>query len=82
MLANLWEQHKCKKTKEVYVNEPNTIPGSLSFYMFKPDGLEYRELINELSKDSWCLRLLVITCKENNVSDSIIHIIHCYSVCS
>lgn len=41
-----------------------------------------RELINELSKDSWCLRLLVITCKENNVSDSIIHIIHCYSVCS
>ena len=40
-----------------------------------------RELINELSKDSWCLRLLVITCKENNVSDSIIHIIHCYYVC-
>lgn len=37
-----------EKTKEVYVNEPNTIPGSLSFYMFKPDGLEYRELINEL----------------------------------
>ena len=40
-----------------------------------------RELISELSKDSWCLRLLVITCKENNVSDSIIHIIHCYYVC-
>lgn len=36
-----------------------------------------RELISELSKDSWCLRLLVITCKENNVSDSIVHIIHC-----
>ena len=37
-----------KKTGEIYVNEPNTIPGSLSFYMFKPKGKSYRELIDEL----------------------------------
>lgn len=36
------------KTGEVYVNEPNTIPGSLSFYMFKPKGKSYKELIDEL----------------------------------
>lgn len=37
-----------KKTGEIYVNEPNTIPGSLSFYMFKPKGKSYKDLIDEL----------------------------------
>lgn len=37
-----------KKTSEIFVNEPNTIPGSLSFYMFKPKGKEYVTLIDEL----------------------------------
>lgn len=37
-----------KKTKEVYVNEPNTIPGSLSFYMWKPVGIEYPKLLDEM----------------------------------
>ncbi len=39
-----------KETGEVYVNEPNTIPGSLSFYMFKPKGKSYMELTDELIK--------------------------------
>lgn len=36
------------KSKKVYVNEPNTIPGSLSFYMFKPAGKEYKNLLDEM----------------------------------
>lgn len=36
------------KTKEVYVNEPNTIPGSLAFYLWEPLGLKYSDLLDEL----------------------------------
>ena len=38
------------KTNEVFVNEPNTIPGSLSFYLWEPTGLKYSELLDELIK--------------------------------
>ena len=34
------------KTNEVYVNEPNTIPGSLSFYMWKDKN--YKKLLTEM----------------------------------
>ena len=37
-----------KKTKKVYINEPNTIPGSLSFYMFNVLGKNYTELLDDL----------------------------------
>ena len=37
-----------KKAKKVYINEPNTIPGSLSFYMFKVLGKSYKELLDDL----------------------------------
>lgn len=36
------------KTNEVYVNEPNTIPGSLSFYMWVPVKKEYTTLLDDL----------------------------------
>ena len=36
------------KTEKYYVNEPNTIPGSLSFYLWKEDGMPYRELLDEM----------------------------------
>ncbi len=39
-----------KETNEVYVNEPNTIPGSLAFYLFKPKGKSYLTLTDELIK--------------------------------
>lgn len=32
----------------IYLNEINTIPGSLSFYLWKESGIEYPELINRL----------------------------------
>ena len=35
-------------TKKFYVNEPNTIPGSLSYYLWKEDNLEYKDLLNEM----------------------------------
>ena len=38
------------KTNEVFVNEPNTIPGSLSFYLWEPTGLKYSQLLDELIK--------------------------------
>lgn len=37
-----------KKTKEVYVNEPNTIPGSLAFFFFTPKGKSYTKLLDEM----------------------------------
>ncbi len=37
-----------KKSKKVYINEPNTIPGSLSFYMFKAIGKSYTELLDDI----------------------------------
>lgn len=37
-----------KKEKKIYVNEPNTIPGSLSFYLWQPVGKEYNQLLDEL----------------------------------
>ena len=38
-----------KKTPvKVYINELNTIPGSLSFYLFAPAGLPYEELLDRL----------------------------------
>jgi D-alanine-D-alanine ligase len=37
-----------KETKEVFVNEPNTIPGSLSFYLWEPKGKKYMELLDEM----------------------------------
>ena len=36
------------KKSKVYVNEPNTIPGSLSFYLWKASGKSYRTLLDDL----------------------------------
>lgn len=37
-----------KKTNKFYVNEPNTIPGSLSFYLWKEADVEYKDLLDEM----------------------------------
>ena len=37
-----------KKAKKVYVNEPNTIPGSLAFYLWEPVGKKYSDLLDEI----------------------------------
>lgn len=37
-----------KKTNKVYVNEPNTIPGSLSFYLWEVKGKKYEELLDDM----------------------------------
>ena len=37
-----------KKHKKIYVNEPNTIPGSLSFYLWEPVGKSYTELLDDM----------------------------------
>ena len=37
-----------KETKEVYVNEPNTIPGCLAFFFFTPMGKSYTKLLDEM----------------------------------
>ncbi len=36
-----------KKAKKIYVNEPNTCPGSLSFYLWEPSGKPYKELLDD-----------------------------------
>lgn len=45
---------------KLYVNEVNTIPGALSFYLFKPLGLTFKEIINQLIKNA------IIDQKEKN----------------
>lgn len=37
-----------KKSRKLYINEPNTIPGSLSFYLWEPVGKKYSELLDEM----------------------------------
>ena len=34
---------------KVYVNEINTIPGSLAFYLWEASGLKYKDMINKLA---------------------------------
>ncbi len=36
------------QTGDLYVNEINTIPGSLAFYLWEPAGMSYADLIDEL----------------------------------
>ena len=36
------------KNEKYYVNEPNTIPGSLSFYLWKEAGMKYSDLLDEM----------------------------------
>jgi D-alanine-D-alanine ligase len=40
----LYDIHK----NEVYINEINTIPGSLSFYLWKEEGIEFDQLLDML----------------------------------
>ena len=37
-----------RETKEVYINEPNTIPGSLAFYLWEPTGKKYEQLLDDI----------------------------------
>ena len=37
-----------RESKKVYINEPNTIPGSLAFYLWEPVGKPYDELLEEV----------------------------------
>ncbi len=37
-----------KSTEKVYLNEINTIPGSLSFYLWEPLGMKYEELLDNM----------------------------------
>lgn len=39
-----------KETEEVYVNEPNTIPGSLAFYLWNAVGKKYGILLDDAIK--------------------------------
>lgn len=36
------------KNEKVYINEPNTIPGSLAFYLWEPTGKSYTQLLDEI----------------------------------
>ena len=38
------------QTQELYITEINTIPGSLSFYLWEPCGVPYAMLIDEMVK--------------------------------
>ncbi len=37
-----------KKKNDIYVNEPNTIPGSLSFYLWEKSDKTYEQLLDEI----------------------------------
>ncbi len=37
-----------KKKDKIYVNEPNTIPGSLSFYLWEKSGKKYETLLDDI----------------------------------
>ena len=35
-------------TDKIYINEINTIPGSLAFYLWEPKGVKYTELLERM----------------------------------
>ena len=37
-----------EKEREIIVNEINTIPGSLCYYLWEKDGIKFNELLNQL----------------------------------
>jgi len=37
-----------KKTGDIYLNELNIVPGSLSFYLWAPKGMKYTELLTKI----------------------------------
>ena len=37
-----------KKTKKVYINEVNSCPGSLAFYLWEPLKVDYTELLDKM----------------------------------
>ena len=37
-----------KETNKYYINEPNTIPGSLAYYLWEPTGKTYEELLDNM----------------------------------
>lgn len=37
-----------KKSNKLYINEPNTIPGSLAFYLWEPAGKKYQDLLDDM----------------------------------
>lgn len=41
-----------RATEKVYITEINTIPGSLSFYLWENKGLRYRELIDRMVQNA------------------------------
>ena len=49
-------------TEELFLNEINTIPGSLAFYLFEPAGIKYPELLD---------RLISIALKHKREEDSL-----------
>ena len=36
------------ETKQIYINELNSIPGSLSYYLFKEQGYNFKDFLNRL----------------------------------
>lgn len=48
------------KENKFYVNEPNTCPGSLSFYLWKEAGMKYSELLDEM------VSIAIKECKHKN----------------
>ncbi|MBQ3573404.1 MAG: D-alanine--D-alanine ligase, partial [Clostridia bacterium] len=36
------------ETGEIFINEPNTIPGSLSFYLWEASGVDFTQLMDKL----------------------------------
>ena len=58
------------KTKEVFVNEPNTIPGSLAFYLWEPMGKKYSELLDQVIKlgiKEYKNKSKKVTCFDTNI---------------
>ncbi|MDE6302016.1 MAG: D-alanine--D-alanine ligase, partial [Clostridia bacterium] len=41
-----------KAHNKVYVNEINTIPGSMAFYLFEPQGVDFKTLISRLIENA------------------------------
>ncbi len=40
------------KNRKIFINEINTVPGSLSFYLWEPSGIPFQELLDHIIDDA------------------------------
>ena len=62
-----------RRNGKLYLNEINTVPGSLAFYLFESKGISYVELVDMLVNEADCQNEEKITSFDSHILDFALH---------